>query len=204
MDRLGTDIWKISHRNKRYFIPMRYQDSSFLRRFLFGPMMAEIAGTLLGRDVFLFLELFVVKCAEVGMQFAWHQDSGYMRGTPHKPYLTCWFALDDMTEENGTLYILPYSKAGTREVLPHVQDERTNDLIGYSGDEPGIPVIVPAGSLALFSSTTLHRSGANKTNRMRRAYLAEYSPEPITHKDSPKLWNLAVPFLKNGRCVAEV
>jgi ectoine hydroxylase-related dioxygenase (phytanoyl-CoA dioxygenase family) len=202
MDARGVDTIRLSLRHKRYFVTNRYQDSPFLRKFLFGDLMAEITRRLVGDDVYLFLELFVVKCAEVGMEFSWHQDSGYMRGAPHRPYLSCWCALDDMTEENGTIYVLPYGRAGTRAVLPHAQDGVTNDLVGYSGDDPGVPVVVPAGSVAVFSSTTLHRSSANRTGRPRRVYLAEYSPEPITHADGSKLWSLAVPFFRNGVRVA--
>jgi ectoine hydroxylase-related dioxygenase (phytanoyl-CoA dioxygenase family) len=202
MDELGTDTISISHRNNRYFIARHYHDSGFLKGFLFGDLMADITRSILGDSVYLFLELFVVKCAEGGADFAWHQDSGYMRGTPHKPYLTCWCALDDVNEENGTIYILPH-KGGHQPVLPHEQDPVTNDLIGYRGTNPGIPIVVPAGSICVFSSTTLHRSGPNKTNKPRRVYLAEYSPEPITHKDSTKLWSLAVPFLRDGKRVVE-
>jgi hypothetical protein len=202
MDAQGVDTIRLSHRHKRYFVTNRYQDSPFLRGFLFGDLLAEVTHTFLGDEVYLFLELFVIKCAEVGMEFSWHQDSGYMRGTPHRPYLTCWCALDDMTEENGTIYMLPHGRAGTREVLPHAQDSATNDLVGYSGDDPGVPLVVPAGSMAVFSSTTLHRSSANRTGRPRRVYLAEYSPEPITHANSDKLWSLAVPFFRGGKRVA--
>jgi hypothetical protein len=35
-------------------------------------------------------------------------------------------------------------------------DEETNGRIGYFGDEPGIPVIIPAGSIACFSSTVFY------------------------------------------------
>lgn len=75
--------------------------------------------------------------------------------------------------------MLPYSRARTREVVEHVHDEETNDLVGYFGDDPGDPIIVPAGSIASFTSTLFHRSGANTTDRMRRVYLAQYSAEPI-------------------------
>ncbi len=55
----------------------------------------------------------------------------------------------------------------------------TNDRIGYEGKDPGEPVFVPAGSLAVFSHQTLHRSGSNTTKNMRRVYLAQYSCAPI-------------------------
>src|SRR5437879_415527 len=51
----------------------------------------------------------------------------------------------DMSEENGTISVLPFSRAGTREVTDHVKDPVLNDLVGYFGDDPGDPVIVPAG-----------------------------------------------------------
>ena len=41
-------------------------------------------------------------------------------------------------------------------------------MVGYFGDDPGDPVIVPAGSIACFSSTLFSRSGINATDRMRR------------------------------------
>ena len=43
----------------------------------------------------------------------------------------------------------------------------TNDRIGYEGDEKGEAVIVPAGSIAVFSSLVLHRSGANPSGGER-------------------------------------
>ncbi|MGH2543708.1 MAG: phytanoyl-CoA dioxygenase family protein, partial [Ardenticatenaceae bacterium] len=160
--------------------------------FLFSDLMAEIVRATLGDTSYLFVEQYVVKAAEVGMTFSWHQDSGFVP-SEHKPYVSCWCALDDMTEENGTIYVLPYDRAGTRGFIKHRRDEQTNDMIGYEGCDPGIPVIVPAGSIAVFSSTLLHRSGANTTPRMRRVYLAQYSSEPIMNESGTGPHRLAVP-----------
>jgi hypothetical protein len=49
-----------------------------------------------------------------------------------------------------------------------VRDQESNDLVGYFGDDPGDPLIVPAGSIACFSTTLINRSSANTTDRMRR------------------------------------
>ena len=140
------------------------------------------------------------------MKFAWHQDSGYVKfrdgETYHKPYLTCWVALDDIDETNGTIYVLPHDRAGTRDtIMDHTQEEKTNDLIGYTGDDPGDPVVVPAGSIVAFSSYLFHRSGSNTTDAMRRVYLAQYSGEPITNSQTGELWSQAVPFVKDGKNV---
>lgn len=201
MDRLGTDVEGLNHRRKRYFISNRHHESRLMREFLFSDFMADVCRATLGPNAYLFVEQYVVKFAEVGMKFAWHQDSGYI-GHDHKPYLSCWCTLDDVTEENGTVYILPYSRAGTKHWQVHTLEEGTNDMIGYRGDDPGIPVIAPAGSIAVFSSTTFHRSGPNTTNGIRRIYLAQYSPEPILKKDGSGNWANATPFLKRGERVA--
>jgi ectoine hydroxylase-related dioxygenase (phytanoyl-CoA dioxygenase family) len=192
MERLGVDKLDLDHRGSRYFVHA-YDTSPAVRRFLLSDLMAQIAKATLGENVYLFNEQYVVKAAERGMKFGWHQDSGFI-DYAHRPYLTCWIALDDVTEANGTVYLLPYSRAGTRDVVEHVRDEETNDLIGYAGDDPGEPVIVPAGSVACFSSTLFHRSGPNATESMRRIYLAQYSPEPILDEDRSGPRHLAEPL----------
>lgn len=205
MDALGTDVVGITHRNKRYHASFCIRDREVLGQFVFGPVMEGICRALLGPDAFLFYDQFVVKGADTGMELGWHQDSGYVNAVDgdlsHRPYITCWCPLDDVTEENGTVYILPQSVSGIRSAVPHRHDPATNDWVGYDGPLKGVPVRARAGSIAVFSSVTLHGSGPNLTNRMRRAYLAQYSPEPVLTADRRLLWGNALPFLKGGERV---
>jgi ectoine hydroxylase-related dioxygenase (phytanoyl-CoA dioxygenase family) len=196
MDRLGVDTLDLDHRGSRYFVH-GYGKSAQLERFLRSHLMVRIASAALGDTVYLFNEQFVVKAAERGLKFGWHQDSGYIR-YPHTPYLTCWIALDDVSEANGTVYLRPHSRAGTREVVEHVRDPESNDLVGYFGEDPGDPVIIPAGSIACFSSTLFHRSGPNTTDRMRRVYVAQYSAQPILAETGAHPLHLAEPLLLDG------
>jgi ectoine hydroxylase-related dioxygenase (phytanoyl-CoA dioxygenase family) len=202
MEAKGVTTLGINHYKKRYFISNRGAESSIITSFLFSDLMAEVCQATLGDDVYLFNEQYVVKAAEVGLKFSWHQDSGYI-GHYHRPYLSCWCALDDMTEENGTIHVLPYERAGMKpdDLIVHTVEEGSNDKVGYRGDDPGITAIVPAGSVVVFSSRTFHSSGANTTDKMRRSYLAQYSAEPIMSKDGSKIWAQAVPFLKDGKRV---
>jgi ectoine hydroxylase-related dioxygenase (phytanoyl-CoA dioxygenase family) len=202
MDAKGVQTENISHRGKRYFINNRYRLSNRLWRFVFSELMAEVARATVGADAYLFHEQWVVKGAEQGMKFSWHQDSGYVKwydpATVHKPYVTCWCTLDDVSEENGTVYLLPHSRGGTKQrIIDHNKEDGTNDLVGYKGSDPGDALIVPAGSIVAFDSFVLHRSGPNLTDRMRRIYLPQYSPAPILRPDG-KPWAMATPFLKNG------
>jgi hypothetical protein len=208
----GEAQWVVEHfdnqsggthagRERRYVYEHTWRDRPSLRRFLFGELMAEICRATIGPDANLFYEQFLIKAAENGKGLSWHQDSGYI-GPNHKPYVTCWCALDDMSEENGTVRILPTSVSGIRTFVKHERDPVNGDLVGYFGRERGIPVIAPAGSIAVFSSYTFHTSGANTTPRLRRAYLAQYAPEPVLNaKGDP--CGTAEPFLKGGRTVAK-
>lgn len=201
MDRLATDHIHISHRGKRYHIAKQYDQPPRLTEYVFSQLMAEVCRATIGETAFLFYDQYVVKAAEQGITFSWHQDSGYLDFN-HRPYVTVWAAVDDMTLENGTAYVLPYSQCGIRSRVEHIRDPDTGDKVGYFGGEPGIPAIVPAGSLVVFSSLTFHRSGANTTDRMRRAYVTQYSSEALYKPDSQELLHLGVPFLREGRIVA--
>jgi len=201
MDAAGTDRLGINARGKRYFANHVYQQRPELLDFLLGELMAEICRATLGDEAYLFWEQYVIKAGDPDTSFAWHQDSGYVHEN-HEPYLTCWIALDDVTESNGSVYLLPYSRSGIRSYVKHIPDPRVNDKVCYFGADPGMPVIVPAGSMAVFSSTVIHRSGPNTTDRMRRVYLAQYSKEVIMTADGSKPWGEFTQVLHEGRRIA--
>lgn len=200
MDALGVDRLDISHRGKRYFIAMTRMKSRIMHDFVFGRHFEEICRRVLGDEATLFLDQFVVKAGEKGLPFSWHQDSGYLP-FDHEPYVTCWTALDDVTEENGTVYLLPYSRLGIKTRVTHIHDPKLNDKVGYFGSDPGDPVIVRAGSIAVFSSVCFHRSGANLTSAPRRVMLSQYARGPIKDPVTGKLYLDGVPFLKSGRAI---
>ncbi|MEO5916419.1 MAG: phytanoyl-CoA dioxygenase family protein [Luteolibacter sp.] len=202
MERVQAKVLGLSHQGRRYFLPTRHDAEAAMEKFLFGEPMAEIVGGLLGGDAYLFLQLFIVKSSRTGMPFGWHQDSGYLMGQPHEPYISLWCALDDATADNGALHVLPWSQTGTREIAPHHKDKASGDLVGYAGEDPGIIVPVPRGSIVALSSTLFHRSGHNVTEHPRRAFLVSYSPHPVANSQGG-LWNQAAPFLKNGARVDE-
>jgi ectoine hydroxylase-related dioxygenase (phytanoyl-CoA dioxygenase family) len=202
MDRLGTDELNLSRRGSRYFVFLAFKEHPELADFIFSDLFAEICRATVGGDALLFWEQFVVKgpSSSTKAAFSWHQDAGYVDGLPVPPYANAWIALDEVSEENGTVYLLPYDKAGTRERVEHTVDPDSGDRVGYFGDEPGTPVIAPAGSIAVFSSTCFHRSGANSTQHMRRAYALQFAQEPVHRKDG-SIMGLTEWLLKDGKRV---
>ena len=74
MESLGVDKLGINHKGSRYFLPFLSQENEGVRRFIFSDLMADICRATVGPDAFLFLDQYVVKAAEKGMSFSWHQD----------------------------------------------------------------------------------------------------------------------------------
>jgi ectoine hydroxylase-related dioxygenase (phytanoyl-CoA dioxygenase family) len=58
---------------------------------------------------------------------------------------------------------------------------------------------VAAGSIVAFSSTLLHRTGANTSDRPRRVYIAQYTAEPLLSDGGAGPRHLAEPLLIAGR-----
>ena len=170
----------ISILGSRYFLRKSRERYPELRRVLFNDTTAALCRATIGDTAWLQNEQFVVKLREPTSTFPWHQDSGYnvYRGGAerHPPYVTLWLALDDVSHVNGTISLLPWSVVGEGELLGHRWDDATESWVGYDGDEQGVAIEVPAGSIVCFSSLSLHRSAPNTTERPRRSYVMQYTP----------------------------
>lgn len=191
---------RINVLGKKYFIKdvrKKYQE---IKKIIFSEKTTEVCKATIGDTAYLHNEQFVVKMTDKSSSFAWHQDSGYSvyqgGAAEHKPYLTCWVALDDMSEENGTISILPFSRSPSRDLIEHKWDTEANAMVGYKGPDEGDFVNVKAGSLVAFSSFLLHKSGANVTDRPRRSYFMAFTPELFTYADDPeKIYSSGEPLI---------
>ncbi|WP_224813823.1 phytanoyl-CoA dioxygenase family protein [Hasllibacter sp. MH4015] len=176
----------------RQFLHKRHEDFPDVARFLFSDRMRAVTGIVL-KDPHLFNEQFVVKGPRTGASFAWHQDGAYVP-FDHTPYLSVWIALDDTTLDNGALSCLPRDLTTQAHIDPHRWDDVGKEKVGYDGPDRGEALPCPAGTMVIFSSLTLHRSGANITDRPRRAYLAQYSDGSILDPSTGNPRNFAKPL----------
>lgn len=171
---------------------------------LFGSMLCNILQQLMGEDLYLFNEQYIVKTPHAGEEskFVMHQDSQYVHGLEQEqvpPYVSVWCALDDMNEENGCLYILPYP--APPEPPTTLRDDRLlrfaspdhmrrhhldmahaypSGILGGSDEVGGeLPILLDRGSIVILSSLVYHRSGANISDEQRRAYMPQFSWGPI-------------------------
>ena len=157
------------------FRPHLVAASPDLRAFSRHPVFADLAHDLIGPDVRLYWDQSVYKKPEADQEFPWHQDNGYTYVEPQQ-YLTCWVALTDATVDNGCPWIVPGGHfAGTLE------HEWTPLGFRCFVDPPkAVPLELNAGSIAVFSSLTPHRTGPNRTDGVRKAYILQYAPDGAT------------------------
>lgn len=162
----------IARADEIVFSPHLVTRSEALRRFAAHPLLALLSRELIGPDVRLYWDQLVYKKAGSPEEFPWHQDNGYTYVEPQQ-YLTCWVALTDATVDNGCPWIAPgLHRLGT---LAH----RWTDLGFRCLEDPPevVPLEVPAGGIAVFSSLTPHRTGPNLTDETRKSYILQYAPE---------------------------
>jgi phytanoyl-CoA hydroxylase len=164
------------------------------------PRWAALVLPLLGDSARLYWEQAVAKPPQARTELPWHQDNGYAPTDPEE-YVTCWLALDDADVDNGCLWVLPAShRQGT---LRHHRVEGAPFRSGYDGDEEGVAVSVSKGSVLVFSSLLMHRSGPNTTDRYRRAWILQYCSAHARHGRTGELLDDRLLVAAEGRWLDE-
>jgi ectoine hydroxylase len=146
------------------------------------PILTALATMALGVDEAApFTDKFNAKRARAGGEFLWHQDHPFwysiIRGRAAET-VTLGVFLDDATEANGALVVVPGSHHGPAPRRTTAEDV----MVRYHADDEQIDTSravvaqVPAGGVLTFGPFLLHRSGANRTNGDRRVLLLTYQP----------------------------
>ena len=151
------------------------------------------------RDEEVFDNHFIEGYPKRSNSWAWHQDGAYIPAW-NKPHLTAWIALDDMSEENGTLRVLPYAQAGGGAPVDHATTSKAHHKGAVPGAEAGIAMLLPAGGAVVMSSNVFHCSPPNRGQALRRAIIVQYVSEPVTGEDGRQI-HFADPLVSGGRRV---
>lgn len=186
----------ISRANEITFTAFLAEQDPEIRKFATRPEFAAISTQLLGPEIDLYWNQSVFKMPEGHREFPWHQDDGYAPVTP-SPYLTLWLALNDATPENGCISVLPGSHR--QGLVAHTPSPI--GLVCYSSDAPdqGVRVPVKAGSMAVFQSLTMHKSGPNLSNGPRKAYVLQYSQAGLRNAVTGEVLVDKTPVARGGQ-----
>ena len=140
------------------------------------PAILDIVEQLIGANIRLFSDQAFMK-PPGGIEKTYHQDSAYFQIEPAN-LVTCWLALDDVTLENGCLWVIPGSHL--EGIKDHSQDWDVGDRIDKTIPEEAlkraqeVPITLRAGSCSFHHSVLLHRSGPNNTSTRRRGIATHY------------------------------
>lgn len=189
----------ISRSNEITFTDHLAEHDPAIRAFCERPEFVALTTQLLGPDTDLYWNQSVFKMPETPREFPWHQDDGYTPVTP-TPYLTLWLALNDATPENGCISVLPGSwKRGLVEHQPSPLG-----LVCHDADDPnqGVRVPVSTGSLAVFWSLTMHKSGPNVSDGPRKAYVIQYAHAGLRNAVTGEAITGLLPIARNGEAAS--
>lgn len=135
----------------------------------------DVVEGLIGRNLQFHHSKLNMKTAEEGSEVCWHQDFPFFPHT-NTDLVACMFWLDDATEENGCMQVVP----GTHRLGPldHTYCEGFVGMV--SEDLKRVDLsrarLLPmrAGDLSVHHCLTLHSSAPNRSRRPRRALIFEY------------------------------
>ena len=147
--------------------------SAIAKTFARHPTLAKLCSDLIGPRARLYWDQLVYKRPGTSEEFPWHQDNGYTFVEPQQ-YLTCWVALTDATPENGCPWIAPGQHL--QGTLAHKWTPLGFECLHHTPkNAQAMPLA--AGSVAVFSSLTPHRTGPNLTSDTRKTYILQYAPD---------------------------
>ena len=159
--------------------------------------MVSAVSTFLGGPVSFFHAKLMQKRPQSGGRWEWHQDYGYWYedGFLRPDMASCYIALEDATESNGCLQVVPGS---------HLYGRLEHHFVGeqQGADRPRVDAIVQrqgvracelkAGDALFFHANLLHMSGPNTSKRSRLGLITSFfrrDNESIT--DDPRFKNQA-------------
>lgn len=164
----------------RVIEPFHHLDSVFDELVEDRRIVTPICGVLGSDRVALWTDKINLKRPREGSGFRWHQDSPYWgHACGHCDQLpNVMITLDDADRENGCFRVIPGSHR--KGFLPGLNDgSRLGPLFTDPTtfeEESQWLAEVPAGSIVVFDSHTVHGSEPNLSDRSRRAIVLTYQP----------------------------
>ncbi len=164
------NLFKIGH--QMHHVPGPFHD------YAVHPPIVEILTRLIGPDVKCVQSMFIDKPPEVGTGQPYHQDAWYLKTQPDT-LMALWLACEDADAENGCLAVIPDSHTEpihpVEEPVEPMQAKIYRITSVGARERPEAVLPLKAGSGVFFTGHVLHRSGHNRSDRHRRAYVLHYT-----------------------------
>ena len=156
-------------------IKLPHKQNHFFWDILKNSRITDVLRDLLGKNVILQTSKLNTKVPDGGAAIEWHQDWAFYPHT-NDSLLACGVFLDDITEENGPLQVIPGSHRGP------ILDHNSNQGVFCGAADPEDPefqieksvsLTGKAGSMTVHHVRTLHGSAPNLSDKIRRVLFYE-------------------------------
>ena len=200
--RLDREVLATPGPSRGNSLSMRHLDKRVVHDLVTHPAIVGRIQGILGPHLLLWACTLWLK-EPGGKEIPWHQDQNYW---PIEPIIniTAWIAVDEVTEENGCLQLIPGSH---RSVVPHIattEGKWFNEEADpkYSSTRrvdtsKAIKLSARPGQFVLFNEKTLHYSEANRSDRRRFAMGPRFTI-PIVRIDHGRLFPGHAAILVSG------
>jgi ectoine hydroxylase-related dioxygenase (phytanoyl-CoA dioxygenase family) len=153
----------------------------------------EVAGKLTETDqIRLFHDQLVVKQKQIASKSSivgWHTDKSYWRSCTSDSMVTVWIPLQDVTVENGCLWMLPGShlwsnQAATRGFHDSGKIGFAAKFRDHDGPTDPVPLVMKRGQFSVHHCKVIHASGQNSHGCPRLAYVVHLQDKCNKHLKS--------------------
>ena len=149
--------------------------------FLLADEVLDLVEPFIGPNIGLWSSHFISKEPRVGRATPWHEDSSYWNGRADtmEGIITVWLALDQATEENGCMRVIPGSHlAGGFSDYEKV--DRATNLFGSQikpeqvDESKAVAFALERGECSLHDARLMHGAKPNTSDRRRCGYTMRY------------------------------
>lgn len=172
--------------------------SDAYRRAMAASRMTEIVAELIGPNVKFHHSKINSKLPGAATEVKWHQDFPF---TPHSndDLVTALLFVDEVTDDNGPLEIVPGSHLGPIHSLwkDGTFAAAVADEVATESRDKALRCLGPAGACCFMHTRLLHGSAPNRTDCPRTLFISVYSAE-----DAVPLSPNPVPSSMQGLIVA--
>lgn len=152
------------------------------RRFAEDERILTVIEDIVKPGIAIYSSKLVAKLPESPVECHWHQDNAYYNQKSRSDTrMSVWIPLQDATEENGCLWVVPASHhTGT---MPYADKGYGTCRLAIREEALDVskatPLPVRAGSLVLFDANLYHSSKGNRTGTVRRAFIISYQEATV-------------------------
>jgi ectoine hydroxylase-related dioxygenase (phytanoyl-CoA dioxygenase family) len=148
------------------------------------PAVVDRAAALIGEERDAFGTKFFPKLPDGGTSTDWHQDTYYF-GSKSAQIISCGIYLQDSDRENGCLRVIPGThRTGT--IATHTPRQSGYGAWVSPDESAAVDVVVPAGSVVLFSANLMHGAHPNTSRRSRYSTAWHYVPAALELERFPR------------------